>query len=438
MKNLFNYILLFAILLLVIAGCGGGSDDNNINEDPEVVLNGQFIDSAVSGLYFEATPSGRSGMTDASGTFNYEAGDTVQFYIGDLLIGEAPATDVITPVSLVSGAVDETNAIVRNIARLLLTLDSNDNPDDGITIPTAVFSAASGKTLDFSDTAGFDAAATSFLNEIFTIVGTAAPVLVTNAVAEQHLRSTLLSMVVGGYSGTWVQTMGQGSDDGIWMFTVNSAGELDGCGSSNVFANDDFLMSGTVSSSGSTQASSGTTDTGAAFTGSVVADGNITGTWSNSTFGTSGTFTGSRTTDTISCPSPPLGTMSVTGADVGGGGVGSSIILVWEAAVILSPYPDIHVTWKDWDGLPIPDLIHQIEIQFNNTTGELISVNLRAINNGANYLYDCLADACAGIGITADPSTKEVTFSNASLQVKDIVFNQATAPITLNGTIIYN
>ena len=96
------------------SGGGGGGDGG---AKPE--LTGQFIDSAVAGLYYEASPSGLMGTTDASGTFKYKAGDTIEFYVGEILVGSAPAVPIMTPVTLVVGAVDETHSVVINIAAFL-------------------------------------------------------------------------------------------------------------------------------------------------------------------------------------------------------------------------------------------------------------------------------------------------------------------------------
>ena len=112
-------------MLFLLAACGGGGDGGNGGATQE--LTGQFIDSAVTGLYYEASPSGLTGTTDASGTFKYKAGDTIEFYVGDILIGSAPAEPIMTPVTLVIGAVDETHSVVINIAAFLQSLDSDGN-----------------------------------------------------------------------------------------------------------------------------------------------------------------------------------------------------------------------------------------------------------------------------------------------------------------------
>jgi hypothetical protein len=97
-----------------------------------------------------------------------------------------------------------------------------------------------------------------------------------------------------------VQTAGPGTDNGIWTFTVDSNGNATGCGTSKA---GNFTLAGTASSSGDVEIASGTTSNGASFSGTVGLDGTVSGTWTNSAAGTSGTYTGSRTTGpVISCP----------------------------------------------------------------------------------------------------------------------------------------
>ena len=74
----------------------------------------------------------------------------MQFFIGDIVIGGAAAASIMTPVSLVQGAADETNPTVTNIARFLQTLDNDGNPSNGITITTAVNNLAVGRTINFN------------------------------------------------------------------------------------------------------------------------------------------------------------------------------------------------------------------------------------------------------------------------------------------------
>ena len=94
------------------------------------------------------TPT-RSGLTDAQGTFKYLAGESVAFSVGGIALGHAPGASQITPFTLagltppttepalrreLDRATRTTSHFVRatNIARLLLALDADNNPANGI------------------------------------------------------------------------------------------------------------------------------------------------------------------------------------------------------------------------------------------------------------------------------------------------------------------
>ncbi|MBF0160891.1 MAG: putative Ig domain-containing protein, partial [Magnetococcales bacterium] len=90
-----------------------------------------------------------TGLTDSTGAFQFQPGDTVTFSIGGIVLGQSSGESIITPVNL-SGA--DNIAGVTNRLRLLQTLDADGNPDNGITITAAAHTAAAGKTLDFNVT----------------------------------------------------------------------------------------------------------------------------------------------------------------------------------------------------------------------------------------------------------------------------------------------
>jgi hypothetical protein len=97
-------------------------------------LSGIFIDAPVSGLAYSTT-SGVTGVTDAAGTFRYNAGDTITFSLGTLVLGSSMATPLVSPFDIASG---NTNKLT-NLLVLLQSLDSDGNAANGITItaPTA-------------------------------------------------------------------------------------------------------------------------------------------------------------------------------------------------------------------------------------------------------------------------------------------------------------
>jgi hypothetical protein len=186
-----RFSLLIIGLAFILTACGGGGGGST---NPVTASQGVFVDSVIEGLRFET--STQSGLTDLNGIFNYIPGETVKFYVGDILIGSAAGAERLTPIDLVPGAVDETNSQVTNIARFLQTLDSDSDPSNGIKIGDSIRSALTGQTLDFSlseatfETA-FDSLNTAVLGGL---------TIVTAADAQAHLRTTL-DAIAGGSTG---------------------------------------------------------------------------------------------------------------------------------------------------------------------------------------------------------------------------------------------
>ncbi len=125
--------LSFLAATVIFTGCGS---DNTT--DTTELKTGYFIDAAVEGLDYE-TSSGEKGVTDQHGKFQYKHGDSVRFFIGKLDLGEAiPLVDgLVTPQTLTN--YDETKQMT--ILRLLQSLDEDNNPSNGITIPKSTIDA---------------------------------------------------------------------------------------------------------------------------------------------------------------------------------------------------------------------------------------------------------------------------------------------------------
>ena len=128
--NILKLIICIGLICPLLWGCGS-SDSDPLNT-------GVFIDSEVEGL--EYASGNRTGLTDGSGKFYFMENNTITFSIGGLIIGEpVDAKELMTPIDIVA----ETDAFVThpavtNICRLLLSLDVNGDPDDGILISKAI------------------------------------------------------------------------------------------------------------------------------------------------------------------------------------------------------------------------------------------------------------------------------------------------------------
>lgn len=88
-----------------------------------------------------------SGFTTRNGSFNYRNGETVQFYVGDILLGSTAAKSLVTPVSLVQNA--KNPDALSNLLRFLQTVDSDISPANGIQISNHVHKSAKNLKVDF-------------------------------------------------------------------------------------------------------------------------------------------------------------------------------------------------------------------------------------------------------------------------------------------------
>ncbi len=148
----FQKLALAVMIAATLAGCksGGSSDSNPVSTTPDsgttttppvkVTSVGSFQDAATNGLYYVTSPSGQTGYTrriertgepTTEGGYEFEAGDTVKFYLGGpqgLLLGEGAAQNVLMPQDIGNPETALTTA------RLLLSINSS-NVDGIIEIP---------------------------------------------------------------------------------------------------------------------------------------------------------------------------------------------------------------------------------------------------------------------------------------------------------------
>lgn len=206
-----------AIPLLFLAACGGGGGGSPVVPTP---LKGVFLDSAVIGVQYATKNSTgvttHSGVTNTKGEFQYETGDTVTFSIGALVFPTVTATGILTPMTLAGGSADITaNQQATNIARLLQSLDSNGNPNDGITIPAGA--AAIATAVDFNVNATTFETNAAVINLVANS-GSTTTSLVTEAAAQAHVAATMQSRIVG----VWRSTSSGGAFSYLILFSDNT------------------------------------------------------------------------------------------------------------------------------------------------------------------------------------------------------------------------
>lgn len=186
--------------VFLISACGGGGGSGTPPTVPPSPSTGVFVDSAVSGLHYQ-TPT-RSGTTNALGEYDYLPGETVTFSIGGIILGSALGGPVVSPLTLVSGATDATDPVVTNIVRLLMSLDDDGDPSNGIAISATTVTAATGLSIDFTSA---DLAADTGM--VSLLAALPAVTLVDVPAAQSHFSTTLAAQSRWGSmswgSGTW-------------------------------------------------------------------------------------------------------------------------------------------------------------------------------------------------------------------------------------------
>jgi len=111
------------------------------------------IDSPVAGLRYEGPT--QSGTTDETGSLDYFPGERVKLLLGSIILGEPLADHKVTPLDIFEQSdIDDPRVI--NMARLLQSLDSDGDPQGGITITDEVVAAFENtmggqETINFSD-----------------------------------------------------------------------------------------------------------------------------------------------------------------------------------------------------------------------------------------------------------------------------------------------
>jgi hypothetical protein len=175
--------LAFLLLALAISGC----DNDNDSSGSESGNTGTFIDSPVANINYRTFS--RNSVTNDAGQFIYSGREFIIFSIGDIDLPGVNATPIITPLDLAQTD-DVTNTVATNIARLLISLDADSNPFNGIWISDQAKSVAQGMTVDFGSE--------SFADDVADLVansGSATTELVPASVAQKHLQGSLDALV---------------------------------------------------------------------------------------------------------------------------------------------------------------------------------------------------------------------------------------------------
>jgi hypothetical protein len=202
---------LFSIVIAVALGCGGSSSST-----PQTQTRiGKLVDGPVGGIHYSS--GALSGTTDADGSFKYQVGYDVTFTLGGITFGTATPKAILTPMDLLPGGpVPETDPRVLRMVQLLMMLDADHDPTNGIAIPATVQVAAANHSFDFSSATDADLA--TFVN---TTLGWPADFVTTTA-ALGHVRDTIFA--INGES--WFGDLGP--PVGAWYWTIAPDGSMSG------------------------------------------------------------------------------------------------------------------------------------------------------------------------------------------------------------------
>lgn len=198
-----SIIFIFSFIFGV-TGCdyhhdGFHHDDEKSSDSRNEIRFGTFLDSPVQGLHYDTET--QSGITDENGTFQYNEGETIIFSMG-IVLGEAMAESMMTPIHLVPEAVDETHPTVTNMLRFLQTLDLDYDPENGITLPFHVLDELEGRPIHFDmDISEFEHNADMqlFMDALHEVdENYENRVMVPIEDAQGHMRNTMMDMMNDG------------------------------------------------------------------------------------------------------------------------------------------------------------------------------------------------------------------------------------------------
>ena len=217
MKTIKLLIAGFFSIALAACGGGGGSSSGDTPVTPTTAVSGILTDSPIAGIAYTTSPSGLSGTTDATGAYNFKPGDTVQFNLGSLILGNVTATGIVTPIELANGNAN----ILGNLLVLFQSLDSNGGTSGFISIPSGAAAAITTPTqIDLTtDPATFSSSANTGLVTAMNGGNINTPIVSTVDAKANFLAQsmTLLS------SNVWVDS---GPNGNALLWRMTPAGEF--------------------------------------------------------------------------------------------------------------------------------------------------------------------------------------------------------------------
>lgn len=204
-----KYVTLIPVCVIAgLAGCGGGSGSSPEQENTKSAASvfkssalssaiassissekdqrtGYFKDASVIGIPYIACNESKTkcieGNTGMDGSYLYREGYTVRFYLGDLQILSTEAKSLITPLNSVKN-----QAQAEQLAQILLSLDSDSDPSNGLDISVAA------KNISRNTSVGITNVVNATPEQIAHAISVIKPEanIVESSVASQHLEAS--------------------------------------------------------------------------------------------------------------------------------------------------------------------------------------------------------------------------------------------------------
>ena len=214
--------------LALLSGCGSNVEDLSLNPGPITGApnKGVFI-NRVDGLEYTRTFVPVAQLTTADSTYDYRTGEPIMFHIGNLKIGEALGLAILTPKDIVSYENLEFNTSinsneVNNRVRVLMSLDEDSDPSNGIKINNPTRELAKNWS-----TPDYNLAESAFTNELKDSTGTyfdTKPITSKND-AKKQFASELRCVYSGAYSGQYI--LQNGARSGFVGVMIQSSNTVD-------------------------------------------------------------------------------------------------------------------------------------------------------------------------------------------------------------------
>lgn len=219
---------LFLSTLALLSGCGSNVEDLSLHTGPITGApnKGVFI-NRVDGLEYTRTFVPVAQLTTKDSTYEYRTGEPIMFHIGNLEIGEGLGLDIITPKEIVSYKNLELNTSinsneVNNRVRVLMSLDEDSDPSNGIKISPATRELAKKWS-----TPDYNLAESAFKNELKSSTGNYFDnkPITTKQAAKKQFAKELRCVYSGAYSGQWL--LPNGDKSGFVGVMIQSSNTVD-------------------------------------------------------------------------------------------------------------------------------------------------------------------------------------------------------------------